>query len=681
MGWNVVQSASSAATGTATTKAATYGSNVSAGNKLICYIGVSFNTTLSVSSVKDAAGNSMTQVGFLADGTNTVAIAVYAMDVPAGDVGTAPTITVTLSRSSDCSVDIQEVSGLAPGNTLAAMIDGTCATSSSAGGSSIAQPSYTSTAPNEFLVSVEADNGGPQTATQPSGYTLDAHAVNSNSFANICPSYKNSAGGAESGTWTFSGTTTGTALAVVAFKLAAAAPVIPAVVTAPPPAAKPAGTGSASRIIGGPPAGGPVTHQGTATLTGSGSLSGSGVFAGAAAVDGEGTLSGTGAFAGSAALSGSGSLSAAVTLGYTAALSGSGSLSAAGVLAGSSALSGSGTLSAGNIVLGYSTALSGTGVLAVSGVTLGYSTALSGSGSLTAAGVFAGSAAFTGSGTITATGTVSGVFLGTAVLSGSGSLAAAGVFAGSAALSGSGSLAASGTFAGTVTMSGSGVLAGAGAFGGTVTMSGSGTLGASWTAVLPGRGQLSGQGSVGAAGVRQAAGAAILDGTGTLSAVSTLITPVQILIPWSAGPARPRWSARAASRWAAGPSPARWRITMQKFEPVAAISLEYINIEWASELAGTLIDPTGQTPGQPELPVQFAVPVSSGNPLAPAEPVTWYSATWLLGTITTGFIAQGLVGPGGGAVTLTAGQDYDVWSKISGSPESPARFAGTQAVY
>jgi len=32
-------------------------------------------------------------------------------------------------------------------------------------------------------------------------------------------------------------------------------------------------------------------------------------------------------------------------------------------------------------------------------------------------------------------------------------------------------------------------------------------------------------------------------------------------------------------------------------------------------------------------------------------------------------------------VTLTAGLTFDVWARVTGIPESPAKFAGTLAVY
>jgi hypothetical protein len=112
------------------------------------------------------------------------------------------------------------------------------------------------------------------------------------------------------------------------------------------------------------------------------------------------------------------------------------------------------------------------------------------------------------------------------------------------------------------------------------------------------------------------------------------------------------------------------------FAPIAAISLQEINVTWTSDLDGTVVDPIAGN-----LTVQFAVPVSSGNPAAPAQPVTWYTASWLPNGVGKGYVAQGLVGPGSGNVTLVSGQDYDVWSQILGSPEQPAQFVGVQHVY
>ena len=119
---------------------------------------------------------------------------------------------------------------------------------------------------------------------------------------------------------------------------------------------------------------------------------------------------------------------------------------------------------------------------------------------------------------------------------------------------------------------------------------------------------------------------------------------------------------------------------MSSFPPIAALSLEEVNVTWTSELAGTTVDPTGVTAGSTLLPVQMAFPVSTGNPSAPAEPVTWLTASWLIGGTSIGYVSQALVGPGG-VVTLTAGIAYDCWGKITGTPESPVKFAGSIEVY
>jgi len=59
----------------------------------------------------------------------------------------------------------------------------------------------------------------------------------------------------------------------------------------------------------------------------------------------------------------------------------------------------------------------------------------------------------------------------------------------------------------------------------------------------------------------------------------------------------------------------------------------------------------------------------------------WLTASWLLGGTSIGYVAMALVGPGGGVVTLTAGMAYDIFGKISGTPESPVKFAGTIEVF
>lgn len=379
-------------------------------------------------------------------------------------------------------------------------------------------------------------------------------------------------------------------------------------------------------------------------------------FTPAATLAGSGVLAAAGVLAASAALAGSGTLTVpGEVLGYAAALSGAGSMAVPGVILGySAALTGPGTLAVPGVLLGYGAALAGAGVLAVSPLTLGYTAALTGAGTLSATGMtsgqFAGAAPLTGSGDLTAPGVVLGY---AAALAGAGTVSAAGITGYTAPLTGSGSLAGAWILGPAALLAGAGLLSGGWALGVTAPLTGTGTLTAAPAGTLP--------------------AAALLTGTGLLTAAWQLITPFPFTGIWAASPLPPRWHAT--------PLPPRWKAVLMEFEPIAAASLEYIPVLWTAGLAGTDIDPTGETSGQPQLAVQFAVPLSSGNPLAPAEPAAWYTATWLTGTNIRGYVAQGLTGPSPAPVQFTAGMAYDVWSQITGNPESPRKFAGTVRAY
>jgi hypothetical protein len=158
---------------------------------------------------------------------------------------------------------------------------------------------------------------------------------------------------------------------------------------------------------------------------------------------------------------------------------------------------------------------------------------------------------------------------------------------------------------------------------------------------------------------------------------------------WDAEPELARWSAEAGAarwhsepaegRWSAEPELARWRIVMQDFDPVAAISPEMINIRWTSDLDGTRVDPTVQP-----LPCRYALPVSSGDVSAPAQPGQWYNgSTWLAGGTGKGYVQQCPVGPGTSGPTLASGTKYDVWGQVEGSPgeEQPMKFVGVLTAY
>lgn len=116
---------------------------------------------------------------------------------------------------------------------------------------------------------------------------------------------------------------------------------------------------------------------------------------------------------------------------------------------------------------------------------------------------------------------------------------------------------------------------------------------------------------------------------------------------------------------------------MTEFEPIAAISQESVPAVWTSNIGGVVTDPTVLP-----MPVEFAFPVSSGNPLAPAEPSTWYPAAWVSGTTSRGFFAECPVGTGTTGPTLAAGKSYDVWSQVQAGPNNTViKFVGVLPVY
>lgn len=232
MSWAVVQSASTDLDpGTA---AVTYSSNVSSGTKLICYICTGGGGNPQVTAVKDGALNAMTKVGsaFLNGSAANGELSIWAMDTPSGDVGTKPTITATQAGGSQSfGMVIQEVSGLAAGNTLAAMVDGTAAThtGSISSNGSVTCGTYSSAAANEFLVALGGDNEASTiTWAVPTGsttYTRDAHAVNASGVFDCVPAYGNSSGGSETGSFALTGVGTATpwATVMVAFQIASTA--------------------------------------------------------------------------------------------------------------------------------------------------------------------------------------------------------------------------------------------------------------------------------------------------------------------------------------------------------------------------------------------------------------------------------------------------------------------------
>lgn len=102
---------------------------------------------------------------------------------------------------------------------------------------------------------------------------------------------------------------------------------------------------------------------------------------------------------------------------------------------------------------------------------------------------------------------------------------------------------------------------------------------------------------------------------------------------------------------------------------ISVLSLAYVRIGIRLRQAGATVDPTGFT-------VQLAFPATGVSPVSG----DWKTASWETDATLTpdAYCARCLVGPAG-TVTLAAGT-YDVWAKITASPEIPVINAGPMKV-
>lgn len=221
MSWAVLQSGSNTVTsggnGTFTFSTA----NLTSGSKIICWVVVSLSgITEPVTAVKDGSNNALTQLASVPPGVGTNTwVELWAMDTPAGDAGSKPTLTATALPNFGITMLVEEVTGLLAGNT-SAMLDGTPATNTGTN-SPATNGAYSSTAVNEFLAGCYGDPGDGVTVSNSTGYTPDTANVNASNFATCFVSYKNSTNGSESASWALSGAATdGWKTILAAFKLA-----------------------------------------------------------------------------------------------------------------------------------------------------------------------------------------------------------------------------------------------------------------------------------------------------------------------------------------------------------------------------------------------------------------------------------------------------------------------------
>jgi hypothetical protein len=96
---------------------------------------------------------------------------------------------------------------------------------------------------------------------------------------------------------------------------------------------------------------------------------------------------------------------------------------------------------------------------------------------------------------------------------------------------------------------------------------------------------------------------------------------------------------------------------------ISSLSTEYVQVPVSATAAGVNVNPTSDS-------VQFAF-MATGNP----TPSDWHTGTWTTIAPTT-YLAQILVGPDNGGVTLTAGTTYAIWVKVTDNPETPVRQVG-----
>jgi hypothetical protein len=101
----------------------------------------------------------------------------------------------------------------------------------------------------------------------------------------------------------------------------------------------------------------------------------------------------------------------------------------------------------------------------------------------------------------------------------------------------------------------------------------------------------------------------------------------------------------------------------------SALTLEYVLVPVSATALGAPVNVTRDT-------VKMAFPATGVAP----QSGDWKAADWETEpSYPKTYLARCLVGPGG-AVTLTAATTYDVWVKVSDSPEVPARLVDTLVV-
>jgi hypothetical protein len=102
---------------------------------------------------------------------------------------------------------------------------------------------------------------------------------------------------------------------------------------------------------------------------------------------------------------------------------------------------------------------------------------------------------------------------------------------------------------------------------------------------------------------------------------------------------------------------------------VSSLTTEYVRVQVAVKDSGEFVDPTSDL-------VQMAFPLPGVEPSGG----DWQAASWEsdVGTTPPSYFARCLVGPLG--TVILADGTYDVWVKITDTPEIPVRKVGALVV-
>ena len=103
---------------------------------------------------------------------------------------------------------------------------------------------------------------------------------------------------------------------------------------------------------------------------------------------------------------------------------------------------------------------------------------------------------------------------------------------------------------------------------------------------------------------------------------------------------------------------------------INSLSKEYVRVEVRAKLAGAVVNVSTDV-------VEMAFPAAKVDPVSG----DWKTATWEVDTTTDPdrYFARCLVGTGG-TVSLADGL-YDVWVRVTDSPEMPVKKAGQLVVF